>query len=259
MIRRPPRSTLFPYTTLFRSLPSWPQRLAGFRFVFGSSVRGHGPSWRLAYQDRHLAFNALRRDDDRMRDTFRATSVLPQELVGLFASGPPHGDPLELRLELRRGQSATLEAVTRLDDLLDIELEDVASTELAVGPVASPEKGSQPSAAFAQRQGDLFADLVVIGDRFLGFAGKRNPDRGHMGEDHHRARRECALGLRHSVVAPGGVEHRLVDHAGGLLIEERHAVGVADEAGGLMVGLPRLSFPHRARRCVTGPRPLPRP
>src|SRR5271167_5042170 len=23
MIRRPPRSTLFPYTTLFRSLPSW--------------------------------------------------------------------------------------------------------------------------------------------------------------------------------------------------------------------------------------------
>src|SRR2546429_3192894 len=24
MIRRPPRSTLFPYTTLFRSLPRWP-------------------------------------------------------------------------------------------------------------------------------------------------------------------------------------------------------------------------------------------
>src|SRR2546426_6339022 len=24
MIRRPPRSTLFPYTTLFRSLPAWP-------------------------------------------------------------------------------------------------------------------------------------------------------------------------------------------------------------------------------------------
>src|SRR3712207_8490637 len=27
MIRRPPRSTLFPYTTLFRSLPSGPQQL----------------------------------------------------------------------------------------------------------------------------------------------------------------------------------------------------------------------------------------
>src|SRR3712207_7608201 len=24
MIRRPPRSTLFPYTTLFRSVPTWP-------------------------------------------------------------------------------------------------------------------------------------------------------------------------------------------------------------------------------------------
>src|SRR2546430_3495120 len=101
-----------------------------------------------------------------MRETFRATSVLPQELVGLFASGPPHGDPLELRLELRRGQSATLEAVTRRDDLLHLELEDVTSTELSLGPVASPEECSQPSAAFAQRQGDLLAELVVIGDRF---------------------------------------------------------------------------------------------
>src|SRR5205809_2050179 len=26
MIRRPPRSTLFPYTTLFRSIPHWQQR-----------------------------------------------------------------------------------------------------------------------------------------------------------------------------------------------------------------------------------------
>src|SRR5256712_4447712 len=29
MIRRPPRSTLFPYTTLFRSLPKWPHRDPG--------------------------------------------------------------------------------------------------------------------------------------------------------------------------------------------------------------------------------------
>src|SRR5438132_9619893 len=29
MLRRPPRSTLFPYTTLFRSLRSWPRRSAG--------------------------------------------------------------------------------------------------------------------------------------------------------------------------------------------------------------------------------------
>src|SRR5258708_14367636 len=31
MIRRPPRSTLFPYTTLFRSVQSW--RIAGFTFL----------------------------------------------------------------------------------------------------------------------------------------------------------------------------------------------------------------------------------
>src|SRR5690349_23992322 len=31
MIRRPPRSTLFPYTTLFRSRPSGPGRLDGHR------------------------------------------------------------------------------------------------------------------------------------------------------------------------------------------------------------------------------------
>src|SRR2546430_13654351 len=37
MIRRPPRSTLFPYTTLFRSLETWPQMrsttLDGWKFT----------------------------------------------------------------------------------------------------------------------------------------------------------------------------------------------------------------------------------
>src|SRR3989449_6694521 len=35
MIRRPPRSTLFPYTTLFRSLQTW-----GLAQNFGAEVRG---------------------------------------------------------------------------------------------------------------------------------------------------------------------------------------------------------------------------
>src|SRR2546430_4317632 len=34
MIRRPPRSTLFPYTTLFRSLEIAQGKLARFRFIF---------------------------------------------------------------------------------------------------------------------------------------------------------------------------------------------------------------------------------
>src|SRR3712207_7870501 len=34
MIRRPPRSTLFPYTTLFRSIPGFPQRYANLFYDF---------------------------------------------------------------------------------------------------------------------------------------------------------------------------------------------------------------------------------
>src|SRR2546430_4656836 len=39
MIRRPPRSTLFPYTTLFRSNPSW--------------LRLHVPLWRICLHEGH--------------------------------------------------------------------------------------------------------------------------------------------------------------------------------------------------------------
>src|SRR3989441_10573638 len=41
MIRRPPRSTLFPYTTLFRSLPSgWRIRSAGRQVTVGTLPLG---------------------------------------------------------------------------------------------------------------------------------------------------------------------------------------------------------------------------
>src|SRR3989442_9005888 len=40
MIRRPPRSTLFPYTTLFRSLPHCPQlRAGGFALAAPGTAR----------------------------------------------------------------------------------------------------------------------------------------------------------------------------------------------------------------------------
>src|SRR2546428_10255447 len=41
MIRRPPRSTLFPYTTLFRSLPHYPVRVGKMN---QSSCRAHAVS-----------------------------------------------------------------------------------------------------------------------------------------------------------------------------------------------------------------------
>src|SRR5262249_3128851 len=133
-------------------------------FLVSGPVRSDCSLRGVAEQHRHLTLDPLRRDDDRIGKTFRATSVLAHELVGLFSAGPSDGDLLELLFELRGRQPATLEAITRLDDLLDVELEDVPPAELAVGPFATPEKRPQTSAALPQRQGDLLPDLVVIGD-----------------------------------------------------------------------------------------------
>src|SRR2546426_11420377 len=43
MIRRPPRSTLFPYTTLFRSLSARGLTVANVRYVFDSGATLGGP------------------------------------------------------------------------------------------------------------------------------------------------------------------------------------------------------------------------
>src|SRR2546429_1093812 len=47
MIRRPPRSTLFPYTTLFRSLPGgyYPRRNAGNQWEIDRSAQRSGRLW----------------------------------------------------------------------------------------------------------------------------------------------------------------------------------------------------------------------
>src|SRR5256885_8377125 len=42
MIRRPPRSTLFPYTTLFRSVTGFEKAVMNSRFKSGSSTRSCG-------------------------------------------------------------------------------------------------------------------------------------------------------------------------------------------------------------------------
>src|SRR5207302_321004 len=52
----------------------------------------------------------------------------------------------------------------------------VAPAELALGPLAPPQEYAEPAPAFLQRELDLLADLVVVGDRFLGLAGERHPD-----------------------------------------------------------------------------------
>src|SRR5438309_9377310 len=112
------------------------------------SVRSRG---RERFHDhlRHFTFDALRRDDDRVREAFRTAPVLAEHLVGLLAARPLHGHLLELLLQLRDRQPAALETVARLDDLLDVELEDVAPVLLAVGPLAPSQERAQAPAAFA--------------------------------------------------------------------------------------------------------------
>src|SRR2546428_11004215 len=106
-----------------------------------------------------------------MRQAFGAAAVLAQQLVGLAASGDLRGHLQELVLQLRGGQSTALEPVARLDDLLDVELEDVAAAGLAVGPLAPSAGRGQPPAALPHGPGDLLVDLVVLSDGLLRLAG----------------------------------------------------------------------------------------
>src|SRR3712207_7641473 len=54
MIRRPPRSTLFPYTTLFRSLPTWAVPRDGvetrLEWIYGLMPEVHGHRRRRALE-----------------------------------------------------------------------------------------------------------------------------------------------------------------------------------------------------------------
>src|SRR2546430_11389564 len=60
MIRRPPRSTLFPYTTLFRSQPSQqsrkkrkPRKVPGERYTPATYAQAIQDGWRKADADAH--------------------------------------------------------------------------------------------------------------------------------------------------------------------------------------------------------------
>src|SRR6185503_3178372 len=139
-----------------------------------------------------------------MGQTFGTASVIAQYFVGLLAAGPLHGNFLQLLFELFLGQFAALEAIAGLHDLFDVELEDVAPAKFAFGALAPAQENAQPAPALLERELDFLSDLVVIGDGFLGLAGKRHPDRSHVNENDHRSRRERASGLSHAVVAPAG-------------------------------------------------------
>src|SRR2546430_12612192 len=79
MIRRPPRSTLFPYTTLFRSPRSWP-RQGG---TYGTSDDVRSPLWR--HENRRLqCVDRLRFVDRRDRKSTRLNSSHSQISYAVF-------------------------------------------------------------------------------------------------------------------------------------------------------------------------------
>src|SRR3712207_6900878 len=65
MIRRPPRSTLFPYTTLFRSCTSDP---VGFT-AFSSGALGLGPTSQAAWEFRREVPQARDRKSTRLNSS----------------------------------------------------------------------------------------------------------------------------------------------------------------------------------------------
>src|SRR2546430_9410476 len=65
MIRRPPRSTLFPYTTLFRSDDSQSEHLKAYGVTYRVLQAGLSAEWLLNYRGGSLLLpgsDALRRD-----------------------------------------------------------------------------------------------------------------------------------------------------------------------------------------------------
>src|SRR5260221_1916828 len=83
MIRRPPRSTLFPYTTLFRSL-----RVQGFAPIesrgFGMLVR-HDDTQLKAYLDQALPAITLQHGDDILHRDRKSTRLNSSHTVISYA------------------------------------------------------------------------------------------------------------------------------------------------------------------------------
>ena len=104
------------------------------------------------------------------------------------------------------------------------------------GLMLAPNKGRQLTTTLLQGQFDFLDDLGVMGHRFFAFRGKGDPYRGHVHHDDQGRRGQGAGGLLQAIVPPGGRENRLVNGAGRLLIEQGHAVGIAEDTGQRVAG-----------------------
>src|SRR5256885_10706576 len=72
MIRRPPRSTLFPYTTLFRSVEDGAERAVVAQAQGGEHVRTLAQLLADAFVDQHVGVHAHADVEDDARDARRS-------------------------------------------------------------------------------------------------------------------------------------------------------------------------------------------
>src|SRR5246127_5859078 len=91
MIRRPPRSTLFPYTTLFRSSPEKPARPAGSRSL-----------WRAVPRQRERSEEHTSELQSQSNLVCRLllekkNTAPPKRAVAHDAGPPPHGNTIDSR------------------------------------------------------------------------------------------------------------------------------------------------------------------
>src|SRR3989441_12276487 len=113
MIRRPPRSTLFPYTTLFRSLPEvralqTPRSGQGWLQLF-EALQGLFAAWRVSEEDRARTDSAARAKSRAAAGA--ATPVEPGSLrhlrgfdLELTVRHDAFGDPRSLELVNKTNQ-----------------------------------------------------------------------------------------------------------------------------------------------------------
>src|SRR2546422_4108863 len=113
MIRRPPRSTLFPYTTLFRSLisrePAWPYPIASESWTVvlpscGASFDVEGKTKRLGELEHAMAEGSVWADPEKSRQAVQEIKEL-KRWVDPYHAVRKRIDDARALLELSEGES----------------------------------------------------------------------------------------------------------------------------------------------------------
>ena len=119
-------------------------------------------------------------------------------------------------------------------DVGNVLFDVLALVEFALEALALADVHAQLAASLLQSPLDLRNDLVVGGDGLLGLGSEGHPDRGDVHHDGHGGYGHGSLGLGEAVGAPIGADDAFGDRATGLLVEQGHPVGKAQDAGGLI-------------------------